>query len=697
MDIMLKTARFSWPLPGLRVTLAALLLPLLVTACGGGGSTTTASGTATISAAGGTVDGLEGTQVVIPAGAMSAEATIRIAKDSTNMPALPDYVTAVGSAWQVTPHGASFTEPVQVVLPAPTRALAANEELRVAKVSPGGQWELLTPEANGDTLSVNVQSFSYFVPVVLTYQATVQSVPALALQPSTYTCNGGPCLQILPDSASMEFTVSSNQGEVPQGCTNPQLRIGASGDIVLGDTTPMAWVPNRTVASYSYSFNVATNSPTGTPVAIRNGRSGEVSVQLLCNPSTATESRITMTSVPVRFPAKSLSATGSSVEAPPSFSISTESVTCNGGPCMDLIGPQDVRLTVAVAPGSILPAGCTAPLTLIVKTNANQPVLAETDEVPAAGSPLSTGGGSFVFHNRTANTYGYFRVNPPVPARAQTLFYGGKCGNGQLFNGGSVTLNFVAAQQGTAPVFTMQPTSMTVREGQTASFTAVASGFGTPTLQWYSRADATANWVAVNGATSATLTTAATTLADNGRQYKLIATNTLGSVDSVVVTLTVNVNDLAPIITTQPATLNVVDGSDATFAVVATGTGGLNYQWYQAGNAITGANGSVLHLATVGSAQAGAYTVQISNAAGNVTSQAAQLVVSSTASPTAPSIVTQPVAVTVNAGNTATFAVGVSGSGPFTYQWLKGGQPIAGATAAFYSLASTVTDRKSVV
>ena len=61
--------------------------------------------------------------------------------------------------------------------------------------------------------------------------------------------------------------------------------------------------------------------------------------------------------------------------------------------------------------------------------------------------------------------------------------------------------------------------------------------------------------------------------------------------------------------------------------------------------------------------------------------------------PVAPSIVTQPVAVVVNAGNTATFAVGVSGSGPLAYQWLRNGTPIAGATAAFYTIAQAARGR----
>ena len=56
--------------------------------------------------------------------------------------------------------------------------------------------------------------------------------------------------------------------------------------------------------------------------------------------------------------------------------------------------------------------------------------------------------------------------------------------------------------------------------------------------------------------------------------------------------------------------------------------------------------------------------------------------------PTAPAIVTQPVAVRVNAGNTATFAVGAGGSGTLAYQWKRNSIDIPGATAAFYSIAA---------
>ena len=64
----------------------------------------------------------------------------------------------------------------------------------------------------------------------------------------------------------------------------------------------------------------------------------------------------------------------------------------------------------------------------------------------------------------------------------------------------------------------------------------------------------------------------------------------------------------------------------------------------------------------------------------------------SASGPNAPAITTQPASITVNAGSTATFTGVAGGAGPFTYQWLKNGVAIAGATSASYTtptLAST--------
>lgn len=73
---------------------------------------------------------------------------------------------------------------------------------------------------------------------------------------------------------------------------------------------------------------------------------------------------------------------------------------------------------------------------------------------------------------------------------------------------------------------TVQPASISVIEPATAAFsvTATRSGTGTITFQWQ-KADVLTptTWVDIAGATSATFTTAATTVAaDNGDRYRVI-------------------------------------------------------------------------------------------------------------------------------------------------------------------------------
>ena len=128
-------------------------------------------------------------------------------------------------------------------------------------------------------------------------------------------------------------------------------------------------------------------------------------------------------------------------------------------------------------------------------------------------------------------------------------------------------------QQSALPAFTAAPRSLLVTAGQPTTFTATAGGAPAPTLQWQTRAanDAGA-WSDVTsgtGATTGSYTTAALALADNGRQYRVVATNAPGRAESPAVTASVSDADVAPTITTQPAGLSVATGSDAAFAVVA--------------------------------------------------------------------------------------------------------------------------------
>src|SRR5204863_379685 len=57
--------------------------------------------------------------------------------------------------------------------------------------------------------------------------------------------------------------------------------------------------------------------------------------------------------------------------------------------------------------------------------------------------------------------------------------------------------------------------------------------------------------------------------------------------------------------------------------------------------------------------------------------------------PVAPSITTQPASQTVTAGQTATFTVVATGTAPLSYQWMKSGTAISGATSASYTTPVT--------
>ena len=179
------------------------------------------------------------------------------------------------------------------------------------------------------------------------------------------------------------------------------------------------------------------------------------------------------------------------------------------------------------------------------------------------------------------------------------------------------------------PVFDQTPRSVLVRTGQTASFDAVVHGTPTPNLQWQTRdANSTGAWTDVttgSGAATATYTTPVLALIDNGRQYRVVATNAVGSTASAVVSVSVSDLDVAPTITTQPANLAVAAGGDAVFAIAAHGTEALSYQWRLNRANLAGANGPVLKLAAVSQANAGHYSVVVSNAAGTVTSQEAKI------------------------------------------------------------------------
>ena len=155
---------------------------------------------------------------------------------------------------------------------------------------------------------------------------------------------------------------------------------------------------------------------------------------------------------------------------------------------------------------------------------------------------------------------------------------------------------------------------------------------------------------------------------------------------SVTVNVTGGSTGTAPSITAQPASTSVTAGGSASFSVAATGSPAPAYQWQKGGTDITGATSATLSLTNVQNTDAGTYDVVVSNASGSVTSASATLTVNAVA--TAPAITSQPAAMTVTAGGSASFTVTATGSPAPTYQWQKGGAAIGGASSASLSLTN---------
>jgi hypothetical protein len=181
---------------------------------------------------------------------------------------------------------------------------------------------------------------------------------------------------------------------------------------------------------------------------------------------------------------------------------------------------------------------------------------------------------------------------------------------------GATTSSVAALVVRTAIVISNQPANLTVLAGSNSVFTVVAGGT-TPAYQW--RFNTTNNLLNATNA-SLTVTNAQSTNAGN---YTVVITNAINAVtSSPAAVLTVNV---PPSITNQPASQTVVQSSNVSLTVGATGSAPLAYQWRTNGNNFTGRTANPLTLTNFQSTNEGGYDVVVTNSYGAVTSSSAAL------------------------------------------------------------------------
>jgi hypothetical protein len=211
-----------------------------------------------------------------------------------------------------------------------------------------------------------------------------------------------------------------------------------------------------------------------------------------------------------------------------------------------------------------------------------------------------------------------------------------------------------------------QPTSVIAIPGENPVFNVNATGGGTVTYQWFKDGEPLANQ------TLSYLKLASVKTTDQGR-YSVVVSNPAGDAYSQVAKLTV----LSPVlISKQPENVRAIAGAKTQFEVtVSEDSLPVSYQWRKNGTAIPDETDSALVLSGVSSTDQADYDVVITNAVGSVTSTTASLVIETKLSP--PKL---PSNLTVAQGSGTAIIVSPTGTGPFSFQWRKDGQPIQGAT-----------------
>jgi hypothetical protein len=203
----------------------------------------------------------------------------------------------------------------------------------------------------------------------------------------------------------------------------------------------------------------------------------------------------------------------------------------------------------------------------------------------------------------------------------------------------------------TPVTFTSVSAPTTIYEGQPFSLQASATGSQPIVMQWYK------DGVALAGATTSFYGVSSGATLFQAGSYTMTATNGAGTVSTAPILVTV-LPAVRPTIVRQPLSQTVDYRSPVTLSVEAAGSPILKYQWKKDGIALPGdlsaATSTILVFTLPTPAINGSYTVEVSNAGGSVTSNAAVVTVRPVA---APVIKTHPVSISSATGTSVSFFV----------------------------------------
>ncbi len=143
-------------------------------------------------------------------------------------------------------------------------------------------------------------------------------------------------------------------------------------------------------------------------------------------------------------------------------------------------------------------------------------------------------------------------------------------------------------------------------------------------------------------------------------------------------------NDGSPWIVRQTTDVSIYSGMDASFTVDAVSPARLSFQWQRNGVKLAAATNSALVLRRAQAADAGDYSVVLSNVFGITTSLTSRLRVTDSA----PVTIKEPLGKAIALTSNVTLTVTAAGSVPLTYQWRFKGINLARATNSVLTLTN---------
>jgi predicted secreted protein len=480
----------------------------------------------------------------------------------------------------------------------------------------------------------------------IAYGAVGTAGQGLSIQGSTFSSNTGTNRAAQPGVGFL-YT----DGAVSVAAASSSVAMAISTSKFQSNTVTETTGPGRggAVTVDSGALSVTQSSFSGNSVSGSNAIGGALAVAT--GTLTAQDDRIV----------------GNSATAASGIGLSSGSATatddwwgCNGGP--GATGCDTVSSGVTTAPrlnltssSVTLNSAGTAPLAVtLAEDNTGSAVggsQAEFDTVPVTfGTPTPTGvtctGAPSTFSGGTATA-------------SCTLNGNGTKGTGSIqvtVDNATITVPITVDK---APAITTNPADDTVLPNTTATFTAAADGFPTPTVQWKVSTNGGSTFTNVPGATSTTLSFTATT-GESGNEYQAVFTNSSNTATTTAATLTVQ---QAPQFTsgtqanfvvglTHTFNISASGVPDATVSESATLPSGLTFS--------AGAGGTATISGTPTPGSGGAYSVNLTASNGVAPDATQTLTIDVDEAPDISSLATT----TFTVGTSSSFAVTTDGGFP---------------------------------